>query len=76
MRNLIESVKKTEIAFDKDQSTEFQAIVKDNVGQISTRSFIIHPQANMTPQIRITSPAKRSSNCFRIFQYFGWCHCN
>ncbi|HBO93484.1 MAG TPA: hypothetical protein DD667_09395, partial [Gammaproteobacteria bacterium] len=45
------------IPFLQAQPTEYKVVVTDTVGQTETRTFLVHPLANMAPEIRITSPA-------------------
>ncbi|MDA8142310.1 MAG: Ig-like domain-containing protein, partial [Desulfobacteraceae bacterium] len=47
-----------DILFDQVEPAEYEAVVTDNFGNTTTRTFLVHPQSNMTPQIRITVPAQ------------------
>ncbi|MEE8058698.1 MAG: hypothetical protein V3T17_12830 [Pseudomonadales bacterium] len=45
-----------EITFNESEPTEYEVILEDNVGNISRRSFLVHPLTNVTPEIRIITP--------------------
>ncbi|RFA32307.1 hypothetical protein CAL65_20005 [Alkalilimnicola ehrlichii] len=47
-----------DIAFAQSEPTEYELVVEDEHGQTATRSFIVHPEANMNPAVRIVSPAQ------------------
>ncbi|MBF0398160.1 MAG: hypothetical protein HQK78_15385, partial [Desulfobacterales bacterium] len=47
-----------EIIFDKLNPTEYESVVIDNYGNQTKRTFIIHPQTNLIPQVRIAYPAQ------------------
>ncbi|MCG8435138.1 MAG: Ig-like domain-containing protein, partial [Gammaproteobacteria bacterium] len=47
-----------EILFEQPEPTEYEVIVEDTFGNKVTRTFLVHPLTNMTPGIRITSPAE------------------
>jgi hypothetical protein len=46
-----------EIVFNQSEPTEYEVIVEDNVGNTTIRRFLVHPLANVAPEIRITKPA-------------------
>ncbi|MBL4671230.1 MAG: hypothetical protein JKX81_03135, partial [Arenicella sp.] len=46
------------ILFDQTEATEYEVIVEDNSGHITSRHFLIHPQANIAPEIRIITPSQ------------------
>jgi hypothetical protein len=46
-----------DIVFDRFEPTEYQLVLVDTYGHEVTRNFLVHPQANVVPEIRITSPA-------------------
>src|SRR5690606_36898175 len=51
-------LKTSEIVFNQSEPTEYEVLLEDNAGQITRRAFLIHPLANVVPEIRITTPAE------------------
>ncbi|KPA12609.1 Cell surface receptor IPT/TIG domain protein, partial [Candidatus Magnetomorum sp. HK-1] len=47
-----------ELVFDQTVPTHYKMIVTDTNGRTSEKSFLIHPISNMSPEIRIISPAQ------------------
>jgi len=47
-----------EINFNLVEPTQYEAVVTDNYGHETSRTFLVHPLTNMAPQIRVTSPAQ------------------
>ena len=46
------------IVFNQPEPTEYLIVAKDNTGNETTRTILVHPLMNMAPEIRITSPAQ------------------
>src|SRR5690606_34093479 len=46
-----------DIAFTQTEPTEYEAILEDTFGNRTRRSFLVHPLANMAPEVRLTVPA-------------------
>lgn len=47
--------------FDSGVPVEYESIVTDTLNQKTVRRFLVHPQQNVTPAVRITSPADNQS---------------
>ena len=59
----------TVVQFNELSSTRYDVELEDTYGNLTTRSFLVHPLANMVPGIRIVSPADNqfiAAGTFRI----------
>jgi len=52
-----DALEAVEILFNQGTATEYELSLTDTFNQRVSRRFIVHPLANMSPEIRITSPA-------------------
>ncbi|WP_435104212.1 Ig-like domain-containing protein [Arhodomonas sp. AD133] len=48
---------RAQLLFERNQPTEYQLVVTDRGGNSRKRTFVVHPQTNMSPGVRITAPA-------------------
>lgn len=57
-----------DIAFAANEPTEYLAVVTDNAGLTARRSFLVHPLANLPPQVEIVAPAPNQQIAAGTFQ--------
>jgi len=46
-----------QFVFDRLDATQYEAVVSDSLGQETGRRFLVHPVANLAPELRITTPS-------------------
>src|SRR5690606_31233089 len=49
---------RAEILFDQTEPTEYRIELVDTYGNLTARSFLVHPLTNVVPEVRITAPAQ------------------
>ncbi|MCU0661938.1 MAG: IPT/TIG domain-containing protein, partial [Myxococcota bacterium] len=54
---LRETDQKAAMVFNKTEPTQYEVTLVDSYGNTTRRAYLIHPLTNLSPEVRITSPA-------------------